>query len=231
LDAVNVLLAAIGEQPVTDIVSSTSADVQLAVDIIKRVSVAVQAEGWRFNTEFGYELVPAGTTAWVGSDGSTATLNVWKIPASLLSFCLTQNSQQLLLDMMPKRSIGYLETALTVMVFWDRKLNREGLDSSRYTKLYIDPVWLLPFADMPTSAQQYIVQRAGRMFAQRVVGSTEVAGFSAQEEALALRILKRQESIDDDLNIIENSDTLRIWNGRRVNTLFALDGRSSPAKV
>lgn len=232
LDAVNVLLAAIGEQAVSDITVSTSADVELAADILRRVSVAVQTEEWRFNTEFGVQVAPDGTVAWTGVDGSTATLNVFAIPANVLSYSLTQSSEQISLNAMTKRSVNYQDaTPATILCIWDRDKNREGWDSSRYPFLYIDPVYVLPFEELPQVAREYIVQRAGRMFAERSVGSSEVASFSEKEEFKALRNLKRKESIEDDLNVIESSDTIRIWSNRRINALYAVDPRSSTGTV
>ena len=51
LDAVNEMLAAVGQAPVNQL-EATNPDVALAFDTLTRVSREVQAEGWTFNTEY-----------------------------------------------------------------------------------------------------------------------------------------------------------------------------------
>jgi hypothetical protein len=77
LDAVNAMLSAIGEAPVS-MLEGTNADVALAQSILLEVSRAVQTEGWPFNSEVDYPLarnaenefdVP-GNTIRVDADGS-----------------------------------------------------------------------------------------------------------------------------------------------------------------
>jgi len=56
LEAVNIMLGTIGEQPVNSLDISTISEVSIASDMIYEVSREVQARGWSFNEEYEYEL-------------------------------------------------------------------------------------------------------------------------------------------------------------------------------
>jgi hypothetical protein len=57
LQAVNIILSNIGQAPVTTL-DSTNPMVATAEGILDEVTAAVQGEGWTFNTERSYPLVP-----------------------------------------------------------------------------------------------------------------------------------------------------------------------------
>lgn len=58
LDAVNDILAAIGESPVSSLEGDPNADVANARRILNQVNIEVQARGWTFNIEEGATLSP-----------------------------------------------------------------------------------------------------------------------------------------------------------------------------
>ena len=58
LDAINDMLAAIGEPPVSTLVDDANADVANARRILNRVNRQIQSRGWTFNIEEGVELLP-----------------------------------------------------------------------------------------------------------------------------------------------------------------------------
>ena len=51
LEAVNIMLAAIGEAPVSKLTGTLPVDVKIAQSTLVEINKAVQAEGWSFNTE------------------------------------------------------------------------------------------------------------------------------------------------------------------------------------
>ena len=57
LQAVNVLLTTIGEQPVNTLTGNQVTDVTIAQDVLNEVNREVQAQGWHFNTEQQVPLV------------------------------------------------------------------------------------------------------------------------------------------------------------------------------
>lgn len=215
LDAVNEMLSAIGESPISDLASATQADVALAVNLLKGTTRSLCAEKWKFNTEFGLEISPeASTLSWTGNDGTTDTLNVFLPPTGLASFTLTPNKGMENLDVVIRKSKVYQVESANVLVFYDRALNRDGFVSTDYPYLYINPVWFLEFDDMPDSAKRYATIRAARQLAQRAVGSPDLSQFTDRDEALAYRALRQDQKLEDRYTIFDSADTLSALGGR-----------------
>jgi len=61
LEAVNVLLTTIGEQPINSLSGNQTTDVSIARQVLTEVSREVQSQGWHFNTEPEVTLVPDST--------------------------------------------------------------------------------------------------------------------------------------------------------------------------
>lgn len=238
LEAVNAMLAAIGEAPLpagTDLATATQADVGNALNILRNSTREVQSMGWKFNTEFGFEVAPATTFPWIDTAGKTTTLNIFKPAANMLSFKVTPTAEQTgwrMVDAVLRPSRKYLEATKPVIVFYDRSLNRDGFAQTDYPFLYIDPVWAFDFEQMPEEARRFCTIRAARQFVQSGVGSETLAGFTAQDEALALRNLKREHGENDNYNILRNMDTLKHLGGRiRGPAGVTYDPRKSPGPV
>lgn len=228
LEAVNAMRSAVGEAPLTDL-TSTATDVTMAVNILRNATREVQSMGWRFNTEFGYELAPSQTLAWSGSDGSSDTLNVFTPPTGLIDYTVTPCDGQVgwnRLDttLRPPRTAG-LNLPL---VFYDRAKNRDGFAQSERPFLYINPTWLFDFVALPEAARRYITVRAAREYAEQVQGSGEQGAFSEKDELFALRNLKRLEGMDDDCNMFNNGETAAILGYRTSYPDGPLDNRKSP---
>jgi hypothetical protein len=83
LEAINEMLRAIGESPVSTVDSGNS-DVTTALDLLRSHSRRVQAMGWHFNTDREYTLTPDGegylnvpsNALKIDSMGDSATLDV-----------------------------------------------------------------------------------------------------------------------------------------------------------
>ena len=212
LAAVNRLLSAIGEAPISDLASSTREDVALAVTLLKEASIEVQSLGWKFNVEFGYEIAPSDTLAWTGTDGSSATLNIFTPPSGLLTFRLTSTPEQYQEDIILRRSRTYQtgDPLANVLVFYDRSRNRDGLDSSSFDYLYIDPLWLVEWEFLPETARRYITVRAARQFIQQTLGAQDVVGFSQQDEANALYALQLEQGEEEDISLLDNTEVARV---------------------
>jgi len=211
LGSVNTLLAAIGESPVNDHTTSQRADVILAVDLLRRASVALQTRGWKFNKEFGLEIAPTTTIAWVGADGTTDTLNVFVPPTGALRSEVSSTVAQAGQDIVVRPPRVYSGQPL---VFYDRWKNRDGLSSTDFPQLHIDVTWLFDFGYLPEEAIRFITLRAARQFIQQAVGSQELAGFSQQDEALAWRDLRWAYGEDDTYNVFHEG-SVGAFLGRR----------------
>lgn len=85
LDAVNDILAAIGEPPVSTLEGDSNADVANARRILNKINRQIQSKGWTFNIEEGIELLPdvfsqlinyqSDYLSVLGSGGATAYVN------------------------------------------------------------------------------------------------------------------------------------------------------------
>ena len=58
LEAVNVMLSAIGEAPVSSLENSQLEDVAVAQNILNETIVDVQTTGYNFNSEYNYKISP-----------------------------------------------------------------------------------------------------------------------------------------------------------------------------
>lgn len=230
LESINEMLSVIGESPVlqAEIESPTLADVVRAVAILKSVTRETLARGWKFNREFGYQISPDTTFAWTGVDGTSATLNIFLVPADLLDYDLSSNAAQAGLDIVAKPPADFTAEEGT-LVFFDRRLNRDGLDSATFDFLYIDPIWMVDFEDLPEIARYYITIRAARRFQKHVVGDANLDIFTREDELLSFRELKAEYGRDDNYNIFRNGGTSRHLGGfyRRLGGSGVIDTRSS----
>ena len=64
-----------------------------------------------------------------------------------------------------------------------------------------DVVWKVDFEDMPHVFQDYITQRAARVFAGRVLGSQEMVTFNAQDEAILRANCLAYDTSTSEVNI------------------------------
>lgn len=82
LEAVNEMLAAIGVAPVASLDSTTSRDAILAKTAIKTVTREVLLERWKFNSEFGVQVLPSQGLTWLNEDeaADTTDLYIFEVP-------------------------------------------------------------------------------------------------------------------------------------------------------
>ena len=157
LQAINQMLTGIGQAPVVSL-DTANPEIATAISILDSVNREVQGEGWNFNTEINYPFTPDANSEIV-------------IPENVLQLSdnKTSNSQQ-------------YQTVLRNGKLYDKVYHT-------YTFLGTDPVlcdvvWLFNFEDLPQVFQDYIAQRAARVFAGSVVGSKEMFQFNQQDEGI-----------------------------------------------
>lgn len=157
LQAINQMLTGIGQAPVVSL-DIANPEIATAISILDSVNREVQGEGWNFNTEINYPFTP-------DTNGEIV------IPENVLQLSdnKTSNSQQ-------------YQTVLRNGKLYDKIYHT-------YTFLGTDPVlcdvvWLFNFEDLPQVFQDYITQRAARVFAGSVVGSKEMFQFNQQDEGM-----------------------------------------------
>jgi len=225
LDAINACIVAGGEAPVSSVVGARP-DVQAAQQLVREASREVQSEGWRFNTEFGFEVLPSGSVDWTDSSGAVTTLNVFEPPPNLLRFTVStmedqQGAYNLDTVVRPSRLVNNGDGTL---VFYDRALNRDGFQRRA---IYIDPVWLWDFDKLPQIARTLITIKAKRAYLRQVVQDYAASDRMAEDEQKAMSNLKREESEVDDYNVFNNLAVSQHLGGRMPRLSGVVDQRAS----
>jgi hypothetical protein len=157
LEAVNQMLAGIGQAPATAL-DQANPELSIAELTLDQVTKEVLGEGWHFNTEQNYPLMP---------DNS----GVITVPPNVLS--LSDNKQS-------NRQV--YQTVLRDGKLYD-KLNHSFIFPTG-TPVSCDVVWLFDFENLPQPFQSYITQRATRLFAGRVQGAQDMVAFNSQDELI-----------------------------------------------
>jgi hypothetical protein len=203
LNAVNTLLAIIGEAPVNSLNPPLTGDASLAERTLDEVSREVQGAGWSWNTML-YDSIPL--------DASTGQS---QLPSNTLAVRfnpLTYPSQRFV---------------LRGLRLFDRIRNSYDLRGSfgvavigNTSDLVAEIVEELDWDSIPETGRRYIMIRAGRMFANRAVTSASLEAYTGEDEERALQILKRTEDMAQNYNFISGPDDMY---GGRVITNFGPD--------
>ena len=183
LDAINIMLGTIGESPINSLDSATGVvDAVTARSILAEVAVQVQEEGWHFNTDYEFVLTPTAGTGEIFVAPNTIEVDV-----------SAYTSEE--------------DVAIRGNRLYDRKNKTYSFAKSIKADLTI----LLEFNELPQAARHYITIRAARVFQQRVVGSDTLGSFTEQDEARALRAMRRFEAKTGDYNILtSNYSVMRV---------------------
>ena len=156
LPAVNQILASVGQAPVTTL-DQTNPDVAIVYDTLLQVSKEVQAEGWTFNKEFAYKLIPDANDEII-------------IPNNILQIDLTDDYQ----DIDAVKRGGKLYERVEHTFKWTTNSEYE-----------FDIVWWFDWVDLPIPIQDYIVSKAATISAQRIVGDQQLVASLQQREMLS----------------------------------------------
>lgn len=213
LDAVNAILASIGEAPVDDLASAAQ-DVAVALNILRDNTREVQSWGWRFNAEWELPVAEAATFDWTDPDGSTVSLRIFTPPADLATFKVSPRSDQIGLDLALRPAKQY-DAANKPLVFYDRARNRDGLPATERTLLYLDTISLFDFEKMPATVRQYVTIRAARQMQEKELASGELGSLTARDEMMALRAAKRDQGEVDTLNVLQSASVAAFHLGRQ----------------
>lgn len=208
LEAVNTMLRAVGEAPISDLdtAAAAEADIALAVQTLRDIMREVQLFGWRFNTEFEYRIAIDGN-------------DQFPVPSDLLSFDASKRSDQC--GYRPQKNddgtlpfTNLLDIDVKGGFFWDRLRSQDTFDATERPQIFIDAVFSRDFTDMPESARNYCVKRAARQFAESTLGEPQIVGYTNDDIAQAYRNLKKDQKADRRRNML---DSVRSYNivGRR----------------
>lgn len=190
LDAVNKMLASIGSAPVNTLNASGIKDINIAKLALSNTLRSVLLEGWSFNTDDEYELVPDGNNNIL-----IATNALWIEPSDRSK------------DYVARYNGG-------VQMFYDKCKHTFTITDN---PLKVDVIWAYPFEEIPEAARNYIATKAARIFQSQVIGSEVLYEFTQHAETEALAILHRNEARTQDVNILQGGFRLAATRGRRFN--------------
>lgn len=172
LQAVNQILASVGQAPVTTL-EQTNPDVALAYNTLNQVSREVQSEGWTFNKEYNYPLT---------ADANGEII----IPANVLQIDLSVDDVYNR-NKDPIRRQGKLYDRISHSYIWEI-----GKTMS------FDMMWLFDWEDLPGPIKDYIVSRAAVMASQRLVGDPGQYQSLQQQEAFTRAMALQYETEQGD---------------------------------
>ncbi len=178
IEAVNIILEAIGESPVSSLTSGLP-DAEAAEAKLNEVNKTVQAKGWHQNIEYNLKLVPNNS-------------NLIYVPSNYLRVDTTKQSQSI---------------NVTVRSYQNRlALYDLKKQSFIFTQpLYVEVVYLLSFEDLSLELGTYIAYLAARKFQETQMQSVALDNFTKRAEMEAYAGLMDAESETDDANILVDS--------------------------
>lgn len=174
LEAVNQMLRAIGESPVNSL-SGQNVDVVTAQALLRETSREVQSEGWHFNQEDEWDLIP-------DADDSTIT-----VPSNMIRVDADSDSS--------------VDLVLRGRELYDKKNHTYEFDHT----ISASVMFLLDWTELPECARAYIAVRAARKMQKDMVGSVELDGFKSEDEARARGRLMQEQGDTSDANILSGT--------------------------
>ena len=181
LEAVNIILGVVGENPVNSLDVSGLANVDIARQVLHDISREVQSQDWNFNTEYDYPLPRT-------IDGNII------VPPDTLKLDLVDDL------------IGRADPVQRGDKLYDRKTR-----SWVFTEdLRFDITFFLPFEQIPEQVRRYISIRAARFFQRRFLSSNDINAFTEEEEWAARAGALAADASTADYNMAENYDVFQI---------------------
>lgn len=171
LQAINIMLAAIGEAAVSSLETATTVEVTQAKKLLSNTNRSLQQKGWHFNTEWDVTLS-------VNGDGN--------IPVG--------NS---VLSVLVPGTLTTLRGINGTMHLYDLDNNTFTFTANKTNAVTIT---LLEFIDTPQTFRQYVALRAARIFQEEIIGQVSAETINRQEEAEAYADLLDDEADRSGLN-------------------------------
>jgi len=188
LEAINEMLASIGEAPVSTLTPPLTAEVQVAVNTLHNTSRKVQLVGWWFNEEEDFEIA-------LDVDSKAV------VPGNALNIDLT--IEQYNVDLIERDGFLYDKVGKTFVLTFNPKCTI---------------TFFLSWDELPEAAREYIKIKAARIFQQRTVGSGDHYSFTKADEAEAYSTMLALDGENGDYTIFDNEDIRSIINRRRPQT-------------
>tara|TARA_B100000902_G_scaffold112717_1_gene113942 strand:- start:669 stop:1283 length:615 start_codon:yes stop_codon:yes gene_type:complete len=169
LSAVNSILGAIGQSPITTL-NYENPEIAFIYNLLTEVNKDVQNEGWVFNKEYNVKISP-------DSNKHIA------IPANVLSYDLHYDDEKK--DKNVVRRSGKL---------WDTIGQSYEFDDDAY----LDITWLWTYEDLPMAFKRYIISRASVRAATQLVSNPQLVQMLQLQEAQTRATCMEYECLQGD---------------------------------
>ena len=176
LSAVNSILGAIGQAPITQLkdpttgsITNANPEIQFIYNLLRDANVDTQSEGWHFNRERHVTF------------NKDTTTNKIAISNDIVKIDLPDNWSRRHYNFV--RRGGYL---------YD-KITHTDTFTDMGTSIELDVIRLYNYEDLPPVFKRYITYRASRMAATQLVANPQLVQLLGSQEALARAALMEYE--------------------------------------
>jgi hypothetical protein len=174
LDALNKVLGAVGQAPITTI-NLTNPDAAIAWATLQDCNREVQAEGWNFNRQRQYPLIASG-------------IGILAIPSEFLYVSLSDTAANRGIDVTVRQAKLY-------------NLVDHTFTWTPNETYLLDIVEQLSFEDLPIPAREYIIARAAVQSSYKIVGDQALYQMLQQKEAFSRSSLMTYETEQGNYSI------------------------------
>ena len=175
LDAVNSLLTAVGEYPISNLVDDI-AEAQIAIQVIDEVSREVQSRGWSWNTRRKAKLTPDT------NNNIVVPVNVTRVDATDID--------------------GWNDRTQRYTIRSNKLFNMIDFTNTFEEPVYANLVYLWDFDDLPEEARRFITLDAQQRYMNRVVGADADMAQVQQQATRAWIAMEQDEDKNADRNIL-----------------------------
>jgi len=179
LEAINIMLSAIGEAPISRLTGTLPVDAKIAQSTLNEINKKVQMEGWSFNTEIDVTL----------TRNSSNEIN---LPIDVLR--VDPNIHQ-------HSTIDAIQRGLKL---YDRLNNKFEFEED----LICTVVYFRNFDEIPEQARYYMTIKAARVFVDRLVSDEGLRTYTQQDEVRARAILMETDLANGDHNLLRGDPSL-----------------------
>ena len=176
LSAVNSILGAIGQAPITQLkdpntgaITNANPEIQFIYNLLRDATVDVQSEGWHFNRERHVPFAKDSVT------------NKITIPADVVRIDLPDNWS--------RRHYNFVRRG----GFLYDKITHTDVFTDMVSPIELDIIKIYPFEDLPPVFKRFIVYRASRTAATQLVANPQLVQLLGTQEAVARASLMEYE--------------------------------------
>ena len=188
LDALNVILSALGEMPVNTLDSGLPVAL-ISLQTLRRQSRAIQTQGWWFNEDYSYRLIP-------DVEGRITVKDA--------------------LSLRPAGDNAWGSYPRDIVLRGNRVYDRANRSYTFDDPVHADVIWHLPWDELPFVFRDYVALRAARQQTDDTRNSQVLHEFNRRNELEAYRALN-EANIDAASENSASSYEVQLIAGRRFN--------------